>query len=101
MATYPNPCCRCGFCCLSGNGLDDLVDWVTRQKPPALAYIDDRGICFKGDFWATLWQLKRFAPYLQGHNHLLRKGTDNGLYRTSSGDNDRAPGTTSGPREFR
>lgn len=35
-----NPYCRCGFCCLSGNGLDDLVDRVTCQKPPALVYID-------------------------------------------------------------
>jgi len=40
-----------------------LVDRVTRQKPPALAYIDDRAICFKGDFGAVLWKLLRFTPY--------------------------------------
>jgi adenylylsulfate kinase len=40
-----------------------LVDRVTRQKPPALAYIDDRAICFEGDFGAVLWKLVRFTPY--------------------------------------
>ena len=43
--------------------LHELVDRVTRQKSPALAYIDDRGICFKGDFGAILWELVRFTPY--------------------------------------
>jgi len=43
--------------------LHDLVDRVTREKPPALAYIDDRAICFEGDFGAVLWKLVRFTPY--------------------------------------
>ena len=45
------------------NGLSELVDRVTREKPPALAYIDDRAICFEGDFGAILWKLIRFTPY--------------------------------------
>ena len=48
---------------LIDHGLHDLVDRITRQKPPALAYIDDRAICFKGDFGAVLWNLVRFTPY--------------------------------------
>lgn len=40
-----------------------LVDRVTREKPPAVAYIDDRNICFRGDFGRTLWELVRFTPY--------------------------------------
>jgi adenylylsulfate kinase len=44
-------------------GLYHLVDRVTQQKPPALTYIDDRAICFQGDFGAVLWKLVRFTPY--------------------------------------
>lgn len=44
-------------------GMVELVLRVTQQKPPALAYIDDRAICFKGDFGAILWKLIRFTPY--------------------------------------
>jgi hypothetical protein len=50
---------------LLDHGMHDLVDRVTRQKPPALAYIDDRAICFEGDFGAVLWKLVRFTPYLR------------------------------------
>ena len=45
--------------------MDQLVDQVTRQKPAALAYIDDRAICFEGDFGAVLWKLMRFKPHWQ------------------------------------
>lgn len=44
-------------------GIDHLVDRVTREKPPALAYIDDRAIPYEGDFGAVLWKLVRFTPY--------------------------------------
>lgn len=45
------------------NNLIHLVTRITNQKPPALAYIDDRAICFNGDFGRVLWQLVRFMPY--------------------------------------
>jgi len=48
---------------LIDNHLHDLVDRVTRQKPPAQAYIDDRAICFEGDFGMVMWKLARFTPY--------------------------------------
>ena len=43
--------------------MHDLVDRVTRQKPPALAYIDDRNIVFRGSFSDALTDLKGFTPY--------------------------------------
>lgn len=52
--------------------MHNLVDRITRQKPPAVAYIDDRAIPFNGDFDRTLWQLVRFTPYWKngpGGNH--------------------------------
>lgn len=33
------------------------------EKLPATAYVDDRAICFRGDFSETLMQLKYFKPY--------------------------------------
>ena len=48
---------------LIDNGLHDLVDRVTRQKPPAVAYIDDRNIVFRGSFSDALTDLKGFTPY--------------------------------------
>lgn len=45
------------------NGLSELVDRVTREKPPAVAYIDDRAIVFRGNFSDALTDLKRFVPY--------------------------------------
>jgi hypothetical protein len=41
----------------------EYVDDVTSIKPPAKAYIDDRGLQFKGDYDRTLKDLKRFKPY--------------------------------------
>lgn len=33
---------------LYDNGLREYIDKVCREKPPAIAYIDDRAICFDG-----------------------------------------------------
>lgn len=44
----------------------DLVEYVwdvTSQKQPAHAYIDDRALCFEGDYKKTLEDLKDFKPY--------------------------------------
>jgi hypothetical protein len=39
------------------------VDDVTNIKVPAVAYIDDRGITFKGSFLEVLSQLETFEPW--------------------------------------
>lgn len=48
---------------LNEHGLWEYVTDVTSFKPPALAYIDDRGIQFKGNYQEILEQLKDFKPY--------------------------------------
>ena len=47
----------------------DLIKYVsnvTSYKVPAVAYIDDRGINFDGDYTNALRQLKMFRPYWKG-----------------------------------
>lgn len=39
-------------------GLRDLVDKFPKEKPPAVAYVDDRGFRFNGDFQEILTQLQ-------------------------------------------
>lgn len=48
---------------LQEHGLADYVRSVTKHKPPALAYIDDRAIRFDGDYGAVLVELSTFKPY--------------------------------------
>ncbi len=48
---------------LARNGLADYVDEVTDRKPAAYAYIDDRAICFKGDFTSALEQIAAFRAH--------------------------------------
>jgi hypothetical protein len=43
--------------------LHRLVDRVTQEKPPALVYIDDRALRFRGSFPETLVELQRFVPF--------------------------------------
>ncbi|MDD3655016.1 MAG: HAD family hydrolase, partial [Desulfotomaculaceae bacterium] len=40
-----------------------FVDTITNTKPPAKAYIDDRGICFRGDFSEVVAKLRGFKPW--------------------------------------
>jgi ribonucleotide monophosphatase NagD (HAD superfamily) len=44
-------------------GLLDKIDTVTNEKVPALVYIDDRALCFRGDFDDALEQLKSFKAH--------------------------------------
>jgi hypothetical protein len=44
-------------------GLDDLVAEVTDRKPPAHVFVDDRAVCFRGDFDATLREIDVFAAH--------------------------------------
>jgi len=44
-------------------GLDEFVDGFVDHKPPAVAYLDDRGINFDGDYDKALERIKNFKPY--------------------------------------
>ena len=48
---------------LTETGLAEYVDEVTDRKPPAHAYVDDRAICFRGDFRDTLRSIRGFQPF--------------------------------------
>jgi hypothetical protein len=43
--------------------LSELVWLVTDKKPPAFAYVDDRAICFEGDFEKTLRAIGGFKAH--------------------------------------
>lgn len=45
------------------HGLREYVDEVTDRKPPAHVYVDDRAICFRGDYDAALEEIARFKAY--------------------------------------
>ena len=42
---------------------EKYIKKVTNTKPPAVAYIDDRAIQFKGDYNTILDELEGFEPY--------------------------------------
>lgn len=48
---------------LERNNMGHLVNDVTNEKKQAIAYIDDRGIQFKGDYNDIINQLTNFEPY--------------------------------------
>jgi hypothetical protein len=48
---------------LASNGLAPYVSEVTDRKPPAHCYVDDRAVCFHGDFEAALDQISRFKAH--------------------------------------
>ena len=48
---------------LREHGLLDLVGAITRRKPPAHVFIDDRAICFKGDFGDAVRQAVAFKAH--------------------------------------
>lgn len=45
------------------NGIDVSDIEITDTKPPAIAYIDDRAICFTGTFVGLLDKIKAFKPW--------------------------------------
>ncbi len=49
---------------LLDNGIG--VDAVMMEKPPAIAYIDDRAICFDGKPETLLAKVREFAPWYVG-----------------------------------
>jgi hypothetical protein len=45
------------------HGLDNLVIDVTDRKPAAHVFVDDRAVCFRGDFASTLAEIDGFAAH--------------------------------------
>lgn len=52
---------------LKDNKIDHLIEDVTNIKIPAILYIDDRGLTFKGDFRQTLEDVKNFRVFWKGN----------------------------------
>jgi hypothetical protein len=48
---------------LRTHGLAHLVGEVTDRKPAAHVFVDDRAVCFRGDFDATLREIDSFAAH--------------------------------------
>jgi hypothetical protein len=48
---------------LREQGLAHLVTAVTDRKPPAHVFIDDRAVCFRGDFARTLREIETFTAH--------------------------------------
>lgn len=57
-------------------GLDRHVAEVTNRKPPAVAYVDDRAVCFQGDFNETFESLLDFEPHWHGQAGQAHDGVD-------------------------
>jgi hypothetical protein len=48
---------------LAAHGLDRWVSEVTDRKPAAHVFVDDRAVCFRGDFAATLAEIAGFRAH--------------------------------------
>jgi hypothetical protein len=48
---------------LCDHGLDHLVNEVTDRKPAAHVFVDDRAVCFRGNFASTLDEIDGFAAH--------------------------------------
>ena len=52
------------------NGLDRYVSDVTDKKIPALCYIDDRAVQFKGNYSETLHEILNFKTFWEDPEHV-------------------------------
>ena len=48
---------------LREHGLLRHISAVTRRKPPAHVFVDDRAVCFRGDFGDTVRQVQAFKAH--------------------------------------
>lgn len=48
---------------LESYGMRPYIDRICREKPPAIAYIDDRAICFDGHPETLLEKINNFKPW--------------------------------------
>ncbi|MCU1273832.1 MAG: hypothetical protein JWO48_1263 [Bryobacterales bacterium] len=51
---------------LREHSLAEYVSEVTDKKPPAHVYIDDRAVCFEGDFDSALGKVTEFKAHWEG-----------------------------------
>ena len=45
------------------NGMIEYIDSISKEKPPAIVYIDDRAICFDGHPETLLSKIQSFSPW--------------------------------------
>ena len=48
---------------LKENRLDRYITGITDHKEPAFLYIDDRCICFEGNYQSVLSRINNFSPW--------------------------------------
>lgn len=59
---------------LNENGLSQHVEQVTDRKPPAHVYLDDRAVCFRGDFNEAFRQIIGFKAHWETRGDLSEDG---------------------------
>jgi hypothetical protein len=52
--------------------LDQLVAGVTDRKLPAHVFVDDRAVCFRGDFDTTLREIDAFSAHWESRDSGIR-----------------------------
>ncbi len=52
---------------LAAHDLAQYVSEVTDRKPPADVFVDDRAVCFQGDFEQTLRDILAFTAHWERH----------------------------------
>ena len=53
------------------NNIDKYFKDITNTKIPSYLYVDDRTICFKGDYSDTLKEICDFKPYWKRYESIL------------------------------
>ena len=61
---------------LREHGLLPFVGAITDRKPPAHVFVDDRAVCFRGDFAATLDAVRNFAAHWEAPARTGAPGQD-------------------------
>ena len=74
---------------LRQHDLDDLVIDVTDRKPAAHVFVDDRAVCFRGDFAATLQEIDCFTAHW-GEDGNYAEARDEGASSSTSVEQSRA-----------
>jgi hypothetical protein len=74
---------------LLAHDLDSLVADVTDRKPAAHVFVDDRAICFRGDFSSTLEEIDVFTAHW-GDERDYADTADEGTWSSTSLKHKRA-----------
>ena len=69
--------------------LDSFIIDVTDRKPPAHVFVDDRAVCFRGDFGSTLREIELFSAHW-GEDPDYAETADDGTVSTTSLKQSRA-----------